>query len=527
MQQHLRQSNITTALKIALLFVFVIGLYRSLQIVFHTFPAEADFSDTAMLWLGFKKYGWHFFPSWRYTTDNWLLSLVPIHFLLFSLFGAKPLVVLLTGWGIFILTLLMVACIASSLRAPKTAILLPFILLFANQYAHAFGFLTYSISHNITNLYGICCLFITIKWLQHRRAWLLVCLFFVAFIGGVSDPWMLGAYLYPIIMTSMLFSFIYRKHQESPSFWQLGAVLFLVVIGSKSRGFELLHFLPLYHHKIHALNSQNIFMVIQNLGRLFNILPLGHSTHLLLLSSLFSVLVFFYLLYKTTDVCYKKYNATHNVTLYFLTVTILISLFAIITAMIVTESVNEGSSRFMLNIFYLGPLLIAINAEKHWPELTRTFKKTLIIAVILYIISSIVSNLTIWQSMRFTVKKDDVLALVNVLEKNHLQHGYGPYWGANANAITWLSHGKIQFVPVIFSKKTGFIINGKRYQSSLLWKAPSAHENFFIFVKNDGEECANISLCKSGIIKQFGQPSDIIKYKDADIFIWKNRDHTA
>ena len=62
-----------------------------------------------MLYDGIVRHGPGFVKDWIFTADNWLFSLYPITFALFGIFGAKPALVILMGWLIFVASALVAA----------------------------------------------------------------------------------------------------------------------------------------------------------------------------------------------------------------------------------------------------------------------------------------------------------------------------------------------------------------------------------------------------------------------------------
>ncbi|MBV9575235.1 MAG: hypothetical protein JO149_01285, partial [Gammaproteobacteria bacterium] len=499
--------------RFSILLGFILGLYTSLLVVFHTFPVEADFSDTAMLWFGFHQYGWKFFSSWLYTYDNWLLSLTPLHFLFFWLLGPQPIIVLMTGWAIFIASLLVIGLIAKTQGATKTAIFLPLTLLFAGQFAHAIGYLTYSISHNVTNLYGLICLFLTLCWLRYPHWLILLGIFITGLVSGVSDPWMLGAYLFPMLLASFLFFILYRHSPTKYHFLSLFFVLLLVIAGSKSRCFELLHFLPIYHYQSETPQLlQNFIGFISNTGQLMNIVPVPYYS--LFLSPFISAFIFIALFIYSVFSAYQFVSLKNQFALQYFFMVALFSMTAISVALLLNHSITAKDSRFMLNIFYLGPLMISMVFEKSNKGLISSIMKTLLpVIAFLFIFSGIVSNVNAWKENKFILQDKNILELISFLHQHQLYYGYGPYWGSNANAVTWLSDQKIQMIPVRFSMQTGKMLTGARYQTSLYWQLPKTKQAFFVFLKKDHEECLNFKLCIQGVEQQFGLPSKVLSYQ--------------
>src|SRR6185437_15172384 len=78
-----------------------LGLFVSFRYAISIWTPDSDMAVPLALWTGFQRHGWSFLASWRYTPDNWLLSLTPIDALVFSLAGPSPTTVAAVGWMIF------------------------------------------------------------------------------------------------------------------------------------------------------------------------------------------------------------------------------------------------------------------------------------------------------------------------------------------------------------------------------------------------------------------------------------------
>lgn len=523
----LRTITTTTTTKKFLVMLFLatlcIGIYSSLKYTFHISVVEADFSDSAMLWLGWHQYGWKFFKAWHYTSDNWLLSLVPIHFMLFYLFGAKPIFVVLTGWSIFILSLVLLGLIAKKVEAPKTALLLPIVLLFFGPLAYSNISLIYAITHNITNLYGLLTLLMAIFWLQQERIRYLIIAFFSLVFAGVSDPWLLAAYLYPLLFASLIMLALFKTRCSVKKYLALILISLLAFSAIHTRMFHLLHFLSQFDLELSApsVMLQNTNCLFRLIGETFNIIPdtfLPSSYAIVISSSIFCLLFLCCLYVIAKKLAAIKKEPSHL----FLVLVSLASIGAIFLSFIVTFAKNDNGGRYLINFVFLAPLLIALNLE--WFA-TRKLKYLAYCTTILFFVTSISSNVTLWKNQPLSVNANTVQSLMTFLNTNHLSQGYGPYWGSQANAITWMSHETIRFYPVMFSPENGHIILGERSQTSKLWKYFDNQKPFFIFVSNDGEECKDMKLCAQGIENQFGKPTKILSYQNAFIYIWQHEDH--
>lgn len=112
------------------------------QIGPHGLPAAGQWRAALGHW-------WHGLEHWGYTTDNWLLSLIAVDSLLYALFGATPLLVIGTGWLIFLGGCAISFLIARRVCGTLPAALVGTVLLFANRSASGtVGYLTCPVSHN-------------------------------------------------------------------------------------------------------------------------------------------------------------------------------------------------------------------------------------------------------------------------------------------------------------------------------------------------------------------------------------------
>src|SRR5690606_19219113 len=112
--------------------------------------------ENGVSWLG----------TWRFTQDNWILSLFPLHFLGYALFGAEPEVPLIGGWLIFVAAAGISSLLAWQCGARHGALWVAPVLLCAGLEAHLRGLLAYSTTHNSSNLFGLIALALILSWLR-------------------------------------------------------------------------------------------------------------------------------------------------------------------------------------------------------------------------------------------------------------------------------------------------------------------------------------------------------------------------
>lgn len=254
-------------------------LTLSLKIVVESFSLDADSSHSLMLWLGIHRYGIEGITEWIFTQDNWLLSLVSFHFLGYALLGPEGYVPIVSGWLIFVFSGLISGWIAWRLGARKSPVLIVVLLLSLGHYAHLEGFVSYSTSHNITNLFGLMTIALIIEWIHQKNPVYGVIAGILLIAGAVSDPWMVAAYNLPLLIVAIAsastssFSFFFSRTESIT----LGFISLLTLIAAKTRLFGILDFLPSMHYQIGNWETikGNLGFLVKDLGSLFNVVPWG------------------------------------------------------------------------------------------------------------------------------------------------------------------------------------------------------------------------------------------------------------
>lgn len=516
-------SNKRTYFRMVFVVLFSIGLFGSLKTTFGLFGVDSDTSHSAMLWYGIRDHGMNFIKEWLFTPDNWLFSLFPIHFSLFTIFGPKPFIVILTGWLIFIASVLLSGIIAKNLNAPKSAWVIPVVLIFSGLYAHQQGLLSYSTSHNITNLFGLFSFYCLVKWIKTQKMYLLTLIVLLTVAGGLSDAWIIGAYTLPLTIASLFLLFSSKNITKRKAYFFLFLAMIFSLITIKTQIFGTLSFLPSFHFSIGSWNlvNSNAVYVIKDLGGLLNFVPGSNSNTFI--PSLFSVFVFLFLMIGVTRLVAKRCLPQDHlrVVFYFIAFSIGGMLFAVLMS---DNPAQNNSARFFVNVLYMAVIGAAVVLELNWDGASMVLKLASALAGFMFITAGIISNYHLWKVPGIVVKDNNILAFIDFLSKNKLNYGYGPYWGSLANATTWLSESKIKIRPVVFNRITGHMVRGNRPESSKLWylsdDAPVNQQSYFVFVKSDGEECPDINLCINGLARQFGAPERVLPYNDGFILVW-------
>ena len=503
--------------------LFLLGLYSSLKVVLGTFGIEPDTVHSLMLWHGINEHGIAWVKDWIFTQDNWLFSLVPIHFLEFSLFGANPEFLVVTGWLIFVFSTIAAGFIAKELKAKHSFYIVPVVLLFSGLYAHKYGLASYSTSHNITNLFGLFSILALLKWCRHKHHTALVLLFLLITAGGLSDPWMLPSYTLPIGLVGIAYIFQGASSQDKVAGFFLALAMAISILLVKTQAFGLLDFLPQMEFSIgnwEAIRSNFTFLV-KDLGRLLNIIP-GHDSSEWIRSNASLIIVFS--LY-ASGIWFAIHNTVNGPIRDFFYLTIF-SFGGISLALLISSTAaTDNSARFLINILYLIAISIAVSLERNWnaiPVILRFISATI---AVMFVVTGLLSTQHLLSRPGLYVKVTRHQALLEYLKEHKLNYGYGAYWGTAANALTALSNSEIKVRPIQFDHTLGTPVFGRRPETSKHWYTiedlPPDQSTFFVIVSHDVEECPVPRICREGLISKYGPPENLLRYKHYEILVWK------
>lgn len=508
-------------------------LWASWEIVYHTYGAEADSIHSLLIWHGVKSEGLSWIKDWIFTPDNWLLSLVPIEFLLFSIFGAKASVSVAFGYVIYVLNALISALIIAKIGGKKSAPWIFLALTSFGLYMHLYAYISYATTHNITNLYGLIATLILSYWLEKPSFSSAICIAVILFLGAISDPWMIASYNLPILISGLIFLLI-LKNIDRKKIYLLCLLILFSLIAARSKAFGLLNFLESYEFTRASWKTidKNSFFLIKDLGGMINIVPLiGNNS---LIGGLISISAALYLslsggykIISPSQSQYEKLSRSKNGLIGLICVALISCSGVSVAFLLSATETNDASARFLINVPYFLIMIIAIAIEYNWNKFNVHYRLTAKIAIGGFAMASVTS---IFPYVINAVKSHDTedtstVELIDFLKKNGLTYGYGPYWGSKANALTMLSQGQVTIRPVSFDVDSGRM-STFRHQSSKRWYTnkdiPAGTSEFFVYVVSDGEECPDINICVSGLINQFGTPKRILNYNDAQILVWNH-----
>jgi hypothetical protein len=505
-------------------FVISIGLYGSLKVVVSLSRIDPDTCHSLMLWQGINAHGISWVKEWIFTQDNWLFSLLPFHALGFLIFGATPAVAVYGGWVIFVLSAFISGVIAWQLDAKRAAFLIPVVLLLAGHFVHFEGFASYSTSHNITNLFGLISIAVIIRWLKNQKNRNLVLLMMTLIAGAVSDPWMIASYNLPIVLVSLILCFFPSLKISRWDCIKLFLVSALSILAVKSKLFGILNFLPsmeFYFGNWVTLKNNSLFL-IKNLGGMLDILPFQSASTILHASISLVIALALLILHFVTI---KKSIIFSEKSIFAFYLFAFFSVGGIMLAYAIGSiEATSITARFLVNCFYLIAIGLGVLIDRNWKNSTLIARIVSLSVVTLFISAAVSSNLHAWQIPGFAIRDGETNLLVDFLRKNNLSYGYGPYWGSHSNAVSAASQFQIRVRPIVFDRTNGTIVVGTRAESSRHWytstDAVVDQKDFFVMIRADGEECADVNLCIKGLYQQFGNPVRELKYVDATILVW-------
>ena len=474
--------------------------------------------------MGFQQHGLDFIRTWSFTEDNWLVTLMPLNFVAFSLFDASPTIAIGIGWFVFLGCCAMVAAIAWRFISTTAAIvLLPMFLLSSIFAVGNGGFLGHPISHNSTMFFGMAALFGALVWLERgNRAALAFCAI-VSFCAGLSDPWAIAAILAPMgVMASIQMLFTHERGARI----RLLILAAMVLMTSALIKIHPIKFLIGSKFTFAGTDGivDNFVWTAKALTALFNIYPGIGTPPLPLVMTVVSCGLMAWLFLSAIWALLRTMARLPLESLFLAGVAAL-SIGGVVVAYI-AGPIHEQKiaiARMFANVYFFLPLLIALAlhfATRHMPRPARIAS---CVCAALLAMTGVLSSPSVWLHSGPHVRTEEELNLASYLQAHGLHYGYGPYWGSQANAVTWLTNEAVTIRPVAFDRKDGHIFR-RGPQTSPLWylasDVPPGLDKAFVIVADPDNECPKIDICQTGIVKQFGAPQEILTYARLTIYVW-------
>lgn len=481
-----------------------LGLWTSLHGAFASWPVDSDLADTVMLWHGVRAHGLGFLRGWVWAQDNWLLSLLPWSAALYALAGPRPALVVGTGWAVFVACAALAAWLGWRLaRRPAVWALLPVLLLASRPGLGRIGWLAYPVTHTVTLLWGLLALHAAVGWMTARRPWALAAVAAALLIATISDPWALPALVLPVLLAAVLL----RQGRLAVTVLVVGAL-------AASRLGGVLDFLPppRFEAASWAHMRENFALLPRILGADFAIWLPGAAAGeaAVMLPALLAL-----------DVAHAALRAWRGLAppqrfgLLVCGLSVILTLAAFLGNGFLR---GTGSGRFLVAVAFLLPLGLALGLACAWRRVTRAGRALAIVLAVLHMAAGAADA---WPRHRLRADTEMPLALAGFLAAHGLHYGYGAYFGAQANAVTWLSGWGVVMRPVSF----GFLDGRLLYplvETSQRWYAPDdappGLSRRFVIV--DPRSCASRDVCVTGLARQFGTPAQTLTFGGFTILVW-------
>lgn len=502
--------------------IFAAGLWVSFHYTVGTWTLDSDTATTLTLWKGLREHGFGFLSSWYYTSDNWILSLLPLSGLAFELFGTGPHVVTGIGWLIFVASTAMTAWLARVIAGPRLAIVLGCVLIFASCDAlGGTGYLAYPVTHNISMAWALLTLLLAVRAVQRGELSVIAFVGICVFANVLSDPWAAAAIALPLFLACGAIGWLRRGESEGRSAALVAIATLLAVVLDLARAYGPFSFLPGAHSEVGGLASapNNIYWVMRAATHMFNIVPGGNldapmvkllvSGALMLLLSVTGALALLSL---------RSASVQRQ-----LIVGVSVLSIAIVTAAFILGSwdTNLSIGRFFPNLYFFGALIVVAGLSGKAGGRLGWVRPAVGVYALLFVVSGVMSRPDLWIHREPAQGVQQVKAFGSFLVSNGLTYGYGPYWGAHTPAMAPATDGRVTIRPVSF--RSGSVARRSAGSSEYWYRPedePSGLTRRFLAVRNDGEECPSVRACILIAERQFGAPSETLRYRDTTILVW-------
>ncbi len=507
------------ARRILLILLILACSYHHLLATIKYTRVDSDAADTFMLWSGLKQYGFQFLQSWRYTQDNWLLSLLPWHTLLYSFIPFSALFLVICEFSIWGLNLVVCSLIAQSLNAKKSISLVPFLLICAGEFVYKHGYIAFMITHNITNLLGLLSLLFSIYWIQNQSKSALIGALLFSIIAGFSDPWFLPCYLLPFLITTwILWKNATNKKNKTQFFylWSSNALAWVFIyVLLYSKVFGLFYFLTKVQYRF-SFNWHEIKILLVyfwgTVGNNIQFFPIYAVWSSVASLGILIILLAYIFIQLKRKVVLENYQ-------WFFFISAGLSMLILPLSYILSKNptTDVESNRYFINIFVFGILTLTVGAELLWSCFSKGIKSIFLIAGLAYAISGASTIIPLWKLPPSLPKsgQEDVL---NFLTSHQLTYGYADYW--YADILTALSNNFIRVRPIEFFGQE--MVYPNRPQTSALWftvlDVPVNQKKFFVYLPSILQD--DKTQIKNALITQNGSPAEEYLYEGNLILVW-------
>lgn len=512
--------------KLLIFSIVIFELFITWHVVAAQRVVEPDEAYSLILWDGIRLHGLGWVTHFNFPPDHMLFTLVPIHFVLYWIFGPNANIPIFCGIAIYLANALIATLLLKKVSSNKFSLISLIALLNLNNFSHAVGFATYSDDHIITSFFGMCILHFVVSYFRFAKKRYLVGILIITAFDALSDPWMISTYFVPLLVTLGFIYFNKNYRLEGKRTASLIATLLLAMFFTETKFLGVFHFLPRF--PLHIVNGQqlrdNTYLLLQIYLRNFNFAGIDISNNLLRTFCACLLFVIIFYIAKHSANLYRNGSNTEKFFILFAPLSILsISASYILTNM----QPDISSARYLINSEYLIVMLFIFVLSK--TKKSEILKKDLLVysLAVSFSIASIASNLTFTNfSIPVINRNDRAAAIERVLQANGLTYGYGTYWGSMANSVTVETKGKIIIRPIVFDSNGGVHFQG-RLVTSNLWYVPadfpSENTNIFLIMNTGVEGCGDVHQCVQNARTRFGQPIKEIQFNEEVILVWDHQ----
>jgi hypothetical protein len=496
------------------------GLWVSLHYSLAAWKADPDIFTPVELWRGIMAHGPGFARTWRYTEDNWLLSLVPAASLAYAAFGATARTAVLVGWGVFVVCVALLAWLVARLAGWRTAALAAGTLLFANYYALGpLGFLSYPVSHDVSMAWGLLVLALAVAAVERGSYAAGIAAGAAVFVDVLSDPWAGPAIALPLILASGALAASERRTRTGRSALVLGLAAGVGFLVAYKHPFGLFRFLQRGHFVFGGSEAAraNLGLARHALAVMFQIAP-GASPDAAAVQAV-SLAALATMVGGAAVLLVLRLRAERPGRRLATGVAVL-SIGAIgMLYVLGRANADAAAGRFFPNLVFLGALLITLAASLDgWSG--KIARGAALAYAALFMAAGAASAPRLWTAPLAPSEPPEAQALGGFLASRGLAYGYGPYWGASALAMQSLTKGAVVIRPVLFA---GGRVRQRPVETSSLWfraDAEPAGARPFLVIRSDPENCPSVPDCEAAAVRQFGPPAERLADGDAVVLVW-------
>ncbi|ABI61544.1 hypothetical protein [Granulibacter bethesdensis] len=516
-----------------LIIAILAALWSSLHTSFDAFGFDSDNAAPYVVWQGIRQNGLSFISSWHATQDNWLFSLYPFYYAAFETIGPAALSPAWAGWAVFVALCAMGGILTARLAGPLAGLTTAALMLAADCSAVAHpGYLAHPVSHNISLFWGLAGLLAACCALTPRNRWghagyiLLSVLAFM--IGGLSDPWLNGAMLLPAIAACGWVLITGSGIRERVVSVALAIALAGALELDRTRIFGQATFLASSAPQM-SFSPERAWPALKTalliVPAWFNPVPLGHSalTDRLSLPAIIACIAFAIATIILLLPLRRSLMDRTSPQLRFITATALLSYPAILVLFLLVFSDPAFESlRFFIAPFALWIIAGVSLAARRRADMAAWQQYGLTTYAVLIVIAGLLSGRESW-SHPLKADTQSMDGLSSFLVENGLSYGYGPYGEDSANAVHWVSHGKVTLRSVHAEAISGHITEGGAQTSDTWYEAsdiPPNTKDIFLIMPHHWFDCGKAGHCEETAVQQFGPPARILHYKDNTIMVW-------